>query len=731
MALATLRERLRARVSPARKLALRRLYVGAVRALVRAAARVTRLAARVRLSAEAHGLDWHRAWDVTARPRTARLPRWGASDFLFLTETLTGRTPRPDPAREVRASVIIPVFNEVEHTFECLRSLLREVDFADAEVVVVNNASTDETARVLAHFEGFVRVVENETNEGFVDACNRGAACARGRFLVFLNNDTVVEPGWLTHLLDTAERDARVGAVGSLLLAPDGRIQEAGAILWRDGAAFPYGRGKSPEDRRFSFARETDYCSAASLLVRRELFERLGGFDRRFAPAYYEDADLCCGVRALGYKVVFQPLSRVVHDEGATAGTDTRAAFKQFQVTNHAKFFKKWRENLERDHHPHDPRRAERAANREGGPFVFVFDDHLPTPDRDAGSARMLFILRALREWSRPVFVSLSKERGGAYEKLLWKEGVETASAVDFRRLLREREFHAAILSRPEVAETMLRAIRRAAPRVRVVYDMVDAHFVRLRRESAVTGDASAAREAARYERLEAELARAADLVWFASTADREAVERLAPDVAGEVVPTVHRPRQGGLPFAAREHLIFVGNFVHRPNADAVRFLIADILPLVRAEIPGVQLLLVGDNAPPELGTDAPEGVRVLGYVPDLDPLMESARVFVAPIRFGAGINGKIGEALAYGLPVVTTSVGAGGMGFADGEEALVADDPREFASAVVRAYRDECLWQRLSDRGRRHVAQNFTPEVLSRRINDSIRGDLKAVGRR
>jgi O-antigen biosynthesis protein len=718
-----LKERLRGGLSPAAKLALKRLFVGTVGGAVGAGARVYNLARRVRLSAETHGLDWHRAWDVPAPPRPRQVEPWGAADLLFMLDALSGRLAKPDPAREVRASVIIPVFNKVEYTFQCLRSLLREVDFSDAEVVVVDNASTDETARVLAHFEGFVRVVRNDRNLGFVEACNRGAAAARGRFLVFLNNDAVVLPGWLENLLDTAEWDERVGAAGSMFLYPDGRIQEAGAVVWRTGEAFHYGWGKSPEDRRFSFAREADYCSGASLLVRRELFERLGGFDARYAPAYYEDADLCFGVRSLGYKVVYQPLSRVIHYEGATAGTDTRSGFKQFQVTNRAKFREKWRETLGAEHFPAEQRYAERAANRLGGPHVFVFDDHVPTPDRDAGSARMAFILRSLRRWSRPVFVSLSKERWPAYERLLWKEGVETASAADFRRLLKEREFYAAVLSRPAVAEALLKSIRRADPRVRIVFDMVDAHFIRFGREGELTGDAAVLREAARYREVEIGLARAADLIWCNSAPDKEAVARLVPGVPIEVIPTIHEPHDAGPPFDERRDLLFLGNFRHRPNADAVHFFVKEILPHLRGEIPDARLLLVGDNAPPEIEAYASEGVRLLGHVPELAPLMARARVFVAPIRFGAGVKGKLGEALAYGLPVVTTPVGAEGMGFTDGEHALVAEGPREFAAAVARLYRDADLWRRLSESGRRHVELNFSPEVVGRLINDSVRG--------
>lgn len=334
----------------------------------------------------------------------------------------------------------------------------------------------------------------------------------------------------------------------------------------------------------------------------------------------------------------------------------------------------------------------------------------------------MLFILRALSEWCHPVFFALRKSALPEYERLLWNEGIETASALDYRRLMRERNFRAAIISRPDVAETLLKSVRRAAPRVKLIFDTVDVHFVRLARKAALTGDLETAREAERFRKLEAQLARASDMVWYATSADREVLEREAPGVPSAVITTIHAPHERGLPQAAREHLLFIGSFLHSPNADAVRFFAREILPLVRESVPGVELLVVGGSAPRDFADYAADGVRVLGYVPDVDSLFARARVFVAPMRFGAGMKGKIGEALAYGIPVVTTSVGAEGMSLRDGQEALIADSPEEFASAVVRAYNDPGLWQRLSDGGYAHVASHFSPEVVSHIINDSIR---------
>jgi glycosyltransferase involved in cell wall biosynthesis len=332
-----------------------------------------------------------------------------------------------------------------------------------------------------------------------------------------------------------------------------------------------------------------------------------------------------------------------------------------------------------------------------------------------------MFILRALSEWCHPVFLTTGKRLWPDYEKLLWRAGVETADALDFKRLLKQRNFRAAVLSRPAVADIMLGPVRRADPKLKIVYDMLDVHHLRAEREAALTGDPRAAAEAKRLRRLETRIARAADLIWCGSATDKVLMDRLAPGVSSVVVPTVHTLHQRGRSFQARENLLFVGNFSHRPNTDAVMFLGREVMPLIRRSLPFVELHVVGDNAPPEFAELAAHGVRVLGFVPALDPIMSASRVFVAPIRFGSGVNGKIGESLSYGLPVVTTTIGAEGWRFKDGQ-VLIADGAAEFAAAVVDLYGDGALWQKLSDNGFRHIADNYTPAVVGRVINDSLR---------
>jgi O-antigen biosynthesis protein len=433
--------------------------------------------------------------------------------------------------------------------------------------------------------------------------------------------------------------------------------------------------------------------------------------------------DICFGIRSLGYKVVYQPMSRLIRQEGANAVDGAGADGKSDQAANRAKFVEKWREVLERENLPEDRLRAREASNRKRAPSIIVFDERIPTPDRDAGSARMMFILRSLARWSRPVFVPLNRPHASEYEQLLWKEGIETAHPVEYVRLLRTRNFYAAILSRPHVADSLLNSLRRkGGASLKIIFDMVDAHFIRLAREHELTRDARTAGEAAKYREIELRLARSCDLVWSTSPEDREAIARETPGVRIEVVPTIHPLHERGKPFEQRAHLLFIGNLAHRPNADAVHHLLRDIFPLVKKSLPDVRLYLVGDNVTPEIAAYAAPDVEVLGYVPDVGPLFQSCRLMVVPLRYGAGIKGKLGESLSYGLPAVTTTIGAEGFGLTNGNEVLIADEPEAFAAAVVRGYVEKDLWERLAEHGRRHIEKHYTPEVVADIINSSIR---------
>jgi glycosyltransferase involved in cell wall biosynthesis len=357
---------------------------------------------------------------------------------------------------------------------------------------------------------------------------------------------------------------------------------------------------------------------------------------------------------------------------------------------------------------------------------IIVFNDTLPHFDRDSGGLRLFQILRVLAEIGRVVLVPVGDSRRELfYENKLAEMNVEIRSVLDYERLLENDNFAAAILSRPDVADKVFDSIRRSSPLTKIVYDTVDIHFVRFEREFEITGKAKFRRAARRFKQLEAKLAARADQVWCVTGADRKFLQTLAPAADFEIVPNIHEPGTRGASFAERDGLLFVGNYRHRPNVDAVLFFLDAIFPRLLQRNPNLKFYVVGADPPPEILRRKSETVIVSGFVPEVEPYFERARVFVAPLRYGAGMKGKIGQALSFGLPVVTTAVGAEGMNLQNERDVLIADEPEAFADSVQRVYDDNLLWQRLSDAGFEFIADHFSPAVVGEKVRQAI-GRLK-----
>lgn len=615
---------------------------------------------------------------------------------------------------KVEVSIVIPVYNQSHYTFNCLQSILSHTN-GPYEVIVIDNASVDETTSMLGAMEN-IRVIRNQENQGFVVACNQGAKAASGVYLLFLNNDTEVASGWMEALLAPLE-DQRVGITGAKLLYPSGRLQEAGNIIWRDGTGWNYGRGDDPGLPEYSFLREVDYCSGACLMIRRSLWEQIGGFDPRFAPAYYEDTDLCFSVRQRGYKVMYQPEARVIHYEGVSAGTDLNSGYKQYQQVNLARFRDKWRKELAEDHFE-SPGDLYLARERGYRKRILVVDHYAPTFDMDSGSLRMYSLLKIMVDLGhKVVFWPHNRAFDERYTSALQRLGIEAIYgdlSFESYMKLHGQYFDVIILSRPNIAIHYAYAAKKFS-KARIIYDTVDLHFLREERKAKVEG--GSLDECRRWKDLEFFLAHLADDVLVVSPVEKEILEQYGFKDKVSVVPNIHSPAECNTPFAQREGMMFIGGFTHLPNEDAVVWFVERILPLIRRQLPTVSFLIVGSNPPKKVKALASSGIIVTGYVPDAGPYFEKARVFVSPLRYGAGLKGKLGQSFAYGLPVVTTSIGAEGFALTDGRDAFVADTEEEFAEKVTTVYQDENLWETFSRNGRALVEQNFSPEAVKEKV--------------
>ena len=610
---------------------------------------------------------------------------------------------------------------------------------------MVDDGSTDGTGPFLKSLKAGVTIIAHDENLGFTRSCNRGARAARGELVLFLNNDTEPQSGWLEALIDIIKSDATVGVAGSQLVYPDGRLQEAGGIIFSDGSGWNYGRFDDPDHPRYQYLREVDYVSGASLLIRRSLLEDLQYFDEQYSPGYYEDTDLCFQVREAGYKVVYCPFSRVIHHEGISSGTDLSRGMKKYQVINREKFVKKWSSVLKSQFSP-NPSNVVPASERGVATSTLIIDPCLPMFDRASGSQRLFQIIKLFRKAGHHLtFIARNGIGQEAYARLLEKMGVEVYTTdrqmmrrmgypvegreVNLEELLRTRPYHYALLSFYDIAIQYLPLLRTLSPDTKIFIDTVDIHFLREARMAELENDNKLRQKAKTTQKAELEIYRQADAIITVTENDWQAIQDFLPGKPHGVIPNIHEVLASPSPFADRQGLLFVGNFNHPPNGDAIRYFVQEIFPLVKRQIPEMTLTVLGNNPPEEIRSLNGPGLQVTGYVPSTLPYLQKARVAVVPLRYGAGMKGKVGEALAHGLPVVSTSIGAEGMGMVHGENILIADNPGEFARQIEDLYLNPTLWEKLSSQGQRKVREYWSPEKVYEILSDTFPSppDLKA----
>lgn len=685
---------------------------------------------------------WLATFQLSAKLRERRLARTPAflnepdqgEQFVAAAAALAPSPPPGEPDHAVapsafpvyehpRVSLILRCGADTRQTRRCLACLSNQLNGTTVEVLAI--PASGDVDEELRQWSGIIVTAGDETDP--LSSLNAAAAQARGEYIMLLDDSLSPAPGWLPAMLDTFTRFPDAGVVSGMQTQGD-RVASAGGVIFSDGRLGPSRQGMETDHYAVCSVREVDYAPIEAMMIRADLWRELGGLDPDFAPLFHADADFAMRARSKGHKVFHQPFARF------TVASPVQVAGEWIAAYNTWKFRQRWGTALQSD--TADPALSYQAMVRR--PRALFIDDYTPTPDRDSGSGDIYWFMRIFQQlgyevWFVPVQVMSG---GGRYtdDLRLWGIICPCAPHIDSAASFLERRavrFSVVLLYRVQLASYLLDFVRRAAPATRVIFDTVDLHFLREERAALLARSAEGLRQSHQLRLRELATIRNADCTILLSQMEYDLVSKLMPGANLRLIPIV-RPVPGRLaPAAARRGVVFIGGFIHKPNIDAVTYLIEEIWPLVRRVVPDMELTIVGSSPTDEIRAlaKASDGVTLLGYVQDLTEIFRNCRLTVAPLRYGAGIKGKVVTSLTYGVPCVATPVAVEGMGLVNGQHVLTGETPAAFAEAIIRLHHDEDLWSALSDGGLVFAQENFSIDSIRGRIDEMLRALSLPVG--
>ncbi|WP_218002806.1 class I SAM-dependent methyltransferase [Paraburkholderia oxyphila] len=630
-------------------------------------------------------------------------------------------------------SILIVLYNSAELSYACLASIAEVLHDGEirAEVIILDNGSTDATPQLLDRIEG-AKIIRSRENLHFLKGANRAAQEASGKYLLFLNNDALLLPGSLEAAVTLCEANSDIGAVGGRIILPDGTLQEAGSVVWRNGACTGYGRGAAPDAPEFMFRRDVDYCSGAFLLTPRALFEELNRFDERYAPAYYEETDYCLRLWEGGHRIVYDPDVVILHYEFGSSSSSEHAL--KLQQRNHSIFCERHADWLSNQREVALDKMTWARAARSDKRRVLYIEDRVPAENLGSGYPRSHELLCSLEREGLQItlFPMFHHEQTWPEIRRNIPASIEVmrgCSSTNLAQFLKERAgyYDAIVVCRPHNMEAFLAATRGSNTKwlgdAAVVYDAESLFASRTLLERKLLGEAVPEAEARKLVADEIELTKSAKAIISVSEAEKRQFEAhgvRSVFVLGHSAEAVPTPR----PFAERADFLFVGA-IHEdksPNADSLRWFVGEVWPRVVEQLgPDIRLHIVGHNRAPSVLALKSQTVHIVGRVDDLEPYYDGARVVIAPTRIAAGIPSKAHSAAAHGVPMVTTRLIAEQLGWESEVHLLAEDEADAFAHACVRLYTDTGLWELVRANALARVATDCSPLKFVRTVRELV----------
>lgn len=625
-------------------------------------------------------------------------------------------------------TIIIPFYNEIDYTRNCLYYLHKNLsETYPYEIILIDDNSNDDCD--LSHIKG-IKIIKNEENLGFLRNINKGINASKGDYIYLLNNDTEVQEKFLDELFYVFENFKNVGAVGSMLLNPNKTLQEAGSVFMKAIDIDNIARKKFPFYPEINYIYKVDYCSGSSLLFKKYNDNgTINLLDEQFAPAYFEETDFCFQLKYIQNKqIYYTPFSKVLHFNGVTYNSkknkDESKLKKKEELfkTNFEKFKIKWQNELNAIQATTIP---ERICEMYDNKSVVVFAGMIPEFDKDSGSNRLKEIIDAYTELGYHVTIIVKFTYiDNPYITYFQRKGVnvfyEHKKFTSIEKYLKNQKLNPSIawFYSPDIFMKHYNIAKKYCSNAKLVYDMVDIHHLRIQRSIEVEPNRISLRKKyIKYKKIETKAAALADYVIAISDFEKNYMKNFCADSKLKIISNIHYPKidcSKTWPFEKRKDILFIGS-THTPNIDAVYYLYNEIMPIVWNELPDLKVNIIGNIV--EQVNDIDDSRFIFqGYVPDIEEFFISNKLMIAPLRYGAGVKGKIGQAFEYYLPVVTSSIGAEGMHLVNTKNALIDDTAEGFANAILKLYLNKEIWlelQKNSENSLKPFSKEHLKEII------------------
>jgi GT2 family glycosyltransferase/glycosyltransferase involved in cell wall biosynthesis len=490
-------------------------------------------------------------------------------------------------------------------------------------------------------------------------------------------------------------------------------IRAAYATALRDGVLYPSPVNAPANHFYHGYRRVVDGTTTELLIFKQEALCKVElGVMPAYHLAIYQLSDLIWQLKQQGLQTVYESSVRFTHH--AAQSYPEQNLYEQ----DCTYFYNRWRDDLPRTLSLNSHINV--MLNPESKPTVLVIDATLPTFDEDSGSLRMYTMLKIWHDMGfRITFYPDNMDGNFKYRHALEAIGIEVAyGGYNIQDVLSFRHFDYAMICRVEVGQRYIPHIRTVSPNTQIFYDTVDIHYVREERQAEIENSPELAHNALKTKQKELANCLLADRTLVVTDADGKHLQQEIPNLHYAVLPNVHTQQPlSNVGFDEREGLVFIGNYNHQPNEDAVFYFVEKVLPKVHEQLPDVTFYVVGSNMKDAIKALANEHVKIVGWVDEVAPEFAKRRLFVSYLRYGAGMKGKIGQALSLGLPVVCTRISAEGMGLQEGETALLADDADNFAQQICRLYQDKTLWEQLAQQGYEYIERTYGETAMREKL--------------